>query len=685
MRLLFEQLSNWLQSFLAGICQFGLAHVDTPKGDLDASSGALSGADVPVIPNDAVYPFGTTEQYPQTVDLDGNLIANSAHEYRECSNKGMCDRQTGNCACFEGYDGSACQRASCPSNADGVCSGHGTCDTIKEIAANDFGNIYKLWDEEATMGCVCDAGYSGSDCSERVCKWGADPLYYDDEQNIRFSNFTYEFYTTATGRALTGNYSLVFYDAHGEDWQTAPLDWNADCATVTAALEELPNGAIPKDSVRCYKTPGTNGVAASNADTFDPIGHAGVFIHSKYTLSFNGNPGNLKQIEINKYLDGNRPTLFSDETASTLAWKIYPNGFIGENVDLVPDLCEDVLVTLTAANDYHVLNVYQNDAAAIKLLKICLGDSDGDSTNNVAEVYNWDYGNGNNFANPHLIKLVDATQDSSIATTDENGDVDQDLALAKFPISTLCADSSKATCAAKNPPGFYAVLFFDGSNFKIFNRVAQDYSSTTKFYVYTTTGHLQLVNPNTQAFSTNTADSTAVQVASLATNVLHLTQTLASPLPGFVGQIDCETTVVGVNGAKDCLKKDDYVIALSTQNTNTANNALNRNPVYTNLYKVKKISREPFADNLITTEAQRHQLVLDYSLNYNFHYAGVAQTNAADSSANIYKFYPPAAAKQYHYAGECSHRGLCNTKTGLCQCFPGYSEDNCGVVNAISN
>jgi hypothetical protein len=82
--------------------------VDTPKGDLNMD-GVISSPDITVVRNDLVYPFGTTEQYPLFSDTDGNIIQNSGHEYRECSNKGICDRDTGTCACFEGYSGSACQ------------------------------------------------------------------------------------------------------------------------------------------------------------------------------------------------------------------------------------------------------------------------------------------------------------------------------------------------------------------------------------------------------------------------------------------------------------------------------------------------------------------------------------------------------------------------------------------------
>lgn len=125
------------------------------------------------------------------VDTDGIVIDNTAHDYSECSNKGVCDRSIGMCDCLPGYDGAACQRASCPnditSNKDrmvvqvsadgkavsrsvtygaknhanvqtGQCSGHGTCESISKLANIDNGNIYSLWDKDITMGCSCDAG-----------------------------------------------------------------------------------------------------------------------------------------------------------------------------------------------------------------------------------------------------------------------------------------------------------------------------------------------------------------------------------------------------------------------------------------------------------------------------------------------------------------------------------------------
>jgi len=69
-----------------GVCQFGLAHVDSPKGDLDLSS-SITDASMTVAVNSQLYPQGTTELYPRLTDSAGAAISNSAHAYAECSNK----------------------------------------------------------------------------------------------------------------------------------------------------------------------------------------------------------------------------------------------------------------------------------------------------------------------------------------------------------------------------------------------------------------------------------------------------------------------------------------------------------------------------------------------------------------------------------------------------------------------
>lgn len=247
------------------VCMHGLAHVDTPKGDLDMSGDVIAPDTKVVIDNSFQFPYGTTEQFPQMEDSDYGELTNSAHYYMECSNKGTCDRDTGLCECFDGYDGAACQRASCPGFPNS-CSGHGVCKSAKQLANADNGNVYKLWNKDATMGCECDAGYFGSDCSERKCKVGVDPLYLDDSSTVKYSIFDFATLTTAAtadfddGHPTQGNgyWAIRFFDHTGEDWVTRPIKGGALCTEVVDALEGLPNEVIPVGSLKCTKTSATN-------------------------------------------------------------------------------------------------------------------------------------------------------------------------------------------------------------------------------------------------------------------------------------------------------------------------------------------------------------------------------------------------------------------------------------------
>jgi len=278
---------NWQASDCSErVCQFGLAHVDSPKGDLDMS-GDVSNADKPVAENSLTYPYGTTESFPAMQTSDLQTLTNTAHFYMECSNKGTCNRASGECECYDGYDGAACQRASCPNS----CSGHGVCKTAEAISKSDSGNTYKLWDRQSTMGCQCDKGYGGPDCSERHCKYGIDPLYFDDTATIKYSTYNFAVVTTGsavkndftdgTGTLGSGTWAIRFFDVAGEDWLTAPIPIGASCEIIVAALEALPNNVIPKGFTVCTKAFGTNPLTGSNID----FGTPGT---SVYELDFDG-------------------------------------------------------------------------------------------------------------------------------------------------------------------------------------------------------------------------------------------------------------------------------------------------------------------------------------------------------------------------------------------------------------
>lgn len=94
-----------------------------------------------------------------------------AHAKEECSMAGTCNRKTGECECFSGYEGKACERSLCPND----CNGRGRCVT-QEILAYEASKTYsEPWDAQKEAGCVCDIGARGPDCSLEECATGIDP------------------------------------------------------------------------------------------------------------------------------------------------------------------------------------------------------------------------------------------------------------------------------------------------------------------------------------------------------------------------------------------------------------------------------------------------------------------------------------------------------------------------------
>lgn len=100
------------------------------------------------------------------------IAKDNGHPSMECSNKGKCNRETGSCVCFEGYDGMACERTKCPND----CSGRGICLTQKALAMDASTTYETPWDAEKHVGCKCDIGYRGPDCSLKECPSGPDVM-----------------------------------------------------------------------------------------------------------------------------------------------------------------------------------------------------------------------------------------------------------------------------------------------------------------------------------------------------------------------------------------------------------------------------------------------------------------------------------------------------------------------------
>ncbi|KAF4318573.1 hypothetical protein BBO99_00007004 [Phytophthora kernoviae] len=325
------------------ICQFGHAHVDTPKGDLNFDLSRMTSSPSPWILQDSQqFPAGTYEYfYP-------GAQTGEAHFYMECSNKGLCDRTQGTCACFDGFEGVACQRATCPNK----CSGHGNCETIRKFGLKApgtlFGNpssavpiTYDLWDSQVSYGCRCDPWYHGPDCSLRSCKVGVDPMFLSVGSAV-YETFVVHIYTAGTftddtvGAAPQNFFRLRLFDRHGESYITnvipimndATVSANAlaNSAAVTTAITKIPNQAF--GNVLCEPTSGNVGTYLN--------GYKQTRAASTYGLSvvcqFIGNPGKLRMPEVAAYgLNGAPATVvqvYSMQKGTDSEWFTQDSGAI---------------------------------------------------------------------------------------------------------------------------------------------------------------------------------------------------------------------------------------------------------------------------------------------------------------------------------------------------------------------
>ena len=702
--------------------------MDTPKGDLDGSADALSAPGTKmngkaVVYGSTVYPYGTDEQYPYVVDSAGTWLTNTGHAYAECGNKGICDRGSGECECFPGYAGAGCQKATC---ADPTCSGHGICMNAENLAKKDNDNVYNLWDKEVGFSCLCEPGYSGPTCADKMCKYGVDPLYIDDDvMAIRASTARVSFslrnltgtqsnapglndaetageaFNAIGGRRafLEGTYAIKFYDAFGEDYETASLDVGAKCTEVVAALEGMANGVVPKNGVSCTMDAYTTANRAGKEDGLQTV---------QYDLVFEENPGDLKPIEVNAYLDGERPTVYlADANGTDVEWgvdiEVYPNwrGISGEFVDYFPSICHGVQLNVkkTSTSDRTLGAAYADGLTADgeKLLKACLGDADGDMDNNV-EVYNWDYGTPNGTQTPHIVKL--APTDTSKSGFFDAGTYNlvwygraNDAASAdtnKFYLSGLpTADTSKK----------YAVFPTSG----VATVLATNKTSVTaRFARGGTTVYTSYDTSCPEAGIKETNHETIMNACLQKGDKVFL----------FNNRVDADGNV----GYGDESRDGDSATPDAT--TVMTDAEVDQSATAGNMYEVVKVGVNAMSASTPTTE-DRYYFVVDKVINWDGSETqkrstargadGVGAATAGNGGASpvetawLTKLKPmgyadamdqavglqmvvkfdTSGAESYEYVSQCSGRGLCNE--GMCECFAGYTGDNCYLQSALAS
>jgi hypothetical protein len=162
--------------------------------------------------------------------------------------------------------------------------------------------------------------------------------------------------------------------------------------------------------------------------------------------------------------------------------------------------------------------------------------------------------------------------------------------------------------------------------------------------------------------------------------------------------VNVKPTPTVTNTFYNCLNKTDVITFLNPDLPAT-------NPPHINLYSVQRLAKsvprwsnyarwgqansavldtkyDPGADLTYMTNT----IKLDLSTNWAVSPGGVdlsTSSEAENTFFRVYKFFP-APASSYNYVAPCSNRGTCDTTTGLCQCFPGYTNDDCHVQSSLS-
>merc|ERR1711968_108225 len=548
-------------------------------------------------------------------------------------------------------------------------------------------------------GCACDAGYTGADCSSRACKYGIDPLYIDDESTARVASSTYIVRPGFDG--LDGTYAIKFFDVFGDDFITEPIKASSTttCLEVVSALEALPNTVIPSGSVFCSDYIGQyDEMLGSYA--YEATVEGGFHM---YSLTFTGNPGYLKPIEIDSTLDGVRPTT----NTSTAVWS---DGMSGEFTDYFATQCEHVYVTITPMDQkganavgapilgtgdddatdttftsadilageptmFDTLNVYgyidSLTATESKLLKKCLGDSDGDSTNNV-EVYDWDYG---------AIKYWSELQDTYL--------------MSGTPHAIKLVKKSPAD---DYDGGKFALIWYNPKD-DMFYVATKASDVASEYAVFTTDGVAERVYTDANGDSAyNATETAAVAWFKQFENTLYLSM-----------DASCES---GGSSVEPCLQKGDLIFIADanwgqtqiTTSTSVRGSAGTKDffgggtvqsyaagfADTADLYTITKIWK---AEETVSTDytpqiaamEDKFRITVDKSINWD---GSIYADPDGDGTSNtgyvqVIKF-TPATTGTFTYVSQCSNRGLCNTDDALCECFKGYTNDNCDTQSSLA-
>lgn len=105
------------------------------------------------------------------------------------------------------------------------CSHNGQCVSLQDYATkNPYGKSHPYttnWDANKIMGCKCDHGFSGVDCSLKICPTGDDPMTTGQVNEMQI----------LTCSSSAGSFAVDFRESRGI------VSYDASTAQLKAILE----------------------------------------------------------------------------------------------------------------------------------------------------------------------------------------------------------------------------------------------------------------------------------------------------------------------------------------------------------------------------------------------------------------------------------------------------------------
>ena len=175
---------------------------------------------------------------------------NEAHSNAVCSDMGICNRDTGECDCRQGFEGSACERLDCLQD----CHGNGECLSMSTLAekyelngdptpksyGNDPNNPL-TWDGDQIFGCLCTEGHEAYNCLADSCPKGDDPQTQHQQNEAQ--------QLSCTDSDDAGSFHLSF---RGETVSVTAIATAAELETLLNSLSTLERVSVSYEDPAIY-------------------------------------------------------------------------------------------------------------------------------------------------------------------------------------------------------------------------------------------------------------------------------------------------------------------------------------------------------------------------------------------------------------------------------------------------